>query len=460
MSFMNSGCPTAVTALAPMLTARLLATRRFIRWQRLCAGWLAMTLPFAPHAETRRDVTDAAPLTLDARLDLAQVLSMALLRDPALVVTEARAAEARQLERRAASWLAGDVVVGLRWQDSAPIDRRGIRESEGGLDLPIWRLGQRDAASAVADVGRQQSEAERLSRRLRVAGEVREAAWTVALARVRVTEAEQALSAALALEASVDKRIKVGDQAPADALSARDYRLEREARLQEAQIVRVHAELSYRLLTGLDSLPAALIEPLANSLADGAPNPHLAMAEAQRQRAQAEADLARRSRGGNPRLTVGARNEIGGDGRGIVSLGVGLNIPLGLSAAARGPEAQAAVLAAQADSDLAMARRRYIYQQHEVEHEYEAAGLARSRSRERAELARRELSNAAKAFSVGEIGLAERLLIETRARGALAEAATSELQYGLAIARFNQIQGQLPVPAASPLADSIPGVSP
>lgn len=472
---MNTGCQAAITPASgqtprvgrhprPALSSRLhgAAVGLLATLSVLLAGpALAVTA-----VEPPPEAVESQPLLLDAELGLAEVLAMALARDPGRVVGDARAAEARQLGSRAGSWLAGDAVIGLRWQDSAPVDRRGIRESEGGLDLPIWRLGQRDAAAAVAEGGRQQSEAEAQMRRLRVAGDVRETAWAVALARVRVAEAEQALAAARALEAVVDKRIAVGDQAPADALSARDYRLERESHLQDAQIVRVHAELSYRLLTGLDRLPAALTEAVAGARANDAPNPHLAMSEAQVQRARAEADLARRSRGGNPRLTVGARNEIGGDGRDIVSLGVGVSIPLGLSASARGPEAQAAVQAAQAESELALARRRYVYQQHEAEHEYEAAGRSRTRSRERAELARRELANAAKAFGVGEIGLAERLLIEIRARGALAEAATAELQYGLAIARFNQIQGQLPAAAAgaespaSPVADTNSGATP
>ena len=41
-------------------------------------------------------------------------------------------------------------------------------------------------------------------------------------------------------------------------------------------------------------------------------------------------------------------------------------------------------------------------------------------------------------------GLAERLLIETRARAVLGDAAAAELEYGRATARFNQIQGVMP----------------
>jgi len=390
-----------------------------------------------------RPVGDAG-LGNDAGLSLQAVVAAALARDPAVAVVDARGEEARVLKARADSLLAGDAALGLRWQDSGPLGRSGIREAEGGVDLPIWRLGQRDAAARLAAGSQAQRDAEAPSRALRVAGEVREAVWAVALARIRVAQADAALAAAQALEAVVRRGIEVGEQAAADALPAGDWRLDREARRQDAEIVLVHAELNYRLLTGLDRLPAAIAETTAAARGDGV-NPLLAPLAAQLARARAETDFARRSRGGNPRLTLGARNELGGPDNGnVASIGVGLSIPLGISAASRAPEAAAAIVAAQAETELALAERRYQYQHHEAEHELEAAAEARNRLRQRAALADRELANAAKAFAAGEIGVAERLLIETRARGVLGDAAGAELEHGRAIARLNQIQGVMP----------------
>lgn len=424
--------------MLPMLMKPGVLSPRAMALAVVLAVGLSLLLPAAA-----AEVTDAR-LADDAALTVAEVLAAALGRDPAAMIVEARAAEARTLERRARSWIAGDPALGLRWQDSGPVGRSGIREYEGGLDLPLWRLGQRDAAARLAAGGLAQAEAEALGRRLRVAGEVRESLWSVAIARTRLQQAEHALAAARALEAAVERRVAVGDQAPADRLPASDWRLDREARVQEAGIVLVHAELAYRLLTGLERLPVRLDEALAPARADSL-NPWLAPQQAQAVRARAEAELARRSRGGNPVLTVGARNELGGPDNGpITSFGAGLSIPLGLAAASRSAEAATAVAAAQADSELVLSQRRYQYLHHEAEHEFEAAAIARDRLRDRAGLAERELANADKAYAVGEIGLAERLLIETRARGVLGDAAAAELEYGRATARFNQIQGVLP----------------
>lgn len=415
---------------------RMLSSRSMAR-----AIGLAITLSLLPPAAA--EVTDTR-LADDAALSVAAVTAAALARDPAAAVVEARDLEARTLRSRAGSWIAGDPSVGLRWQDSGPLGRSGIREYEGGLDLPIWKLGQRDAAARLAQGGRAQADAEALSRELRVAGDVRESVWAVAIARARLKQAQEALAAAKALEAVVERRVAVGDQAPADRIPARDWRLDREARVQEVEIVLVHAELAYRLLTGLESLPVRFDEAVAPARADGL-NPWLAPQLAHAERAQAELALARRSRGGHPVLTLGARNELGGPDNGpITSVGAGLSIPLGVAAASRSAEAAAAVIAAQADSELALSRRRYQYLHHEVEHEFEAAGIASKRLRDRAGLAERELANADKAFSVGEIGLAERLLIETRARAVLGDAAAAELEYGRAAARFNQVQGVMP----------------
>lgn len=419
-------------------------------WPGIIAGLLATgALPAtgaadAVVAEPVPAGAESVELVADAGLDLAAIVDAALARDPAAVVVDARREEARLLEARAGSLLAGDVALGLRWQDSGPLGRSGIRETEGGVELPIWRLGQREAATRVAAGSRAQRDAEGQSRELRVAGDVREALWAVAIARVRVAVANEALDAARRLEAAVQRRIAVGEQAAADEIPARDWRLDREARRQEAEIVRVHAELNYRLLTGLDRLPTAFAEAVGRPRADGG-NPLLAPLAAQLARARAETDFARRSRGGNPRLTIGARNELGGPDNGnVASLGVGISVPLGITAASRAPEAAAAVAAAQAESELALAERRYQYLHHEAEHEFEAATEARDRLRQRAALAERELANAAKAFAVGEIGLAERLLIETRARGVLGDAAAAELEHGRAIARLNQILGVMP----------------
>lgn len=419
-------------------------------WPVIFAGLLAtITLPLTlAAAETVAEATPAAAesaeLSADGGLDLPAVVDAALARDPAAAVVDARREEARLLEARAGSLLAGDVALALRWQDSGPLGRSGIRETEGGVELPIWRLGQRDAAARLAAGSKAQRDAEGQSRELRVAGEVREALWAVAIARVRVAVADTALDAARRLEAAVQRRIAVGDQAAADEIPARDWRLDREARRQEADIVRVHAELNYRLLTGLDRLPAAFTESVGQPPADGG-NPLLAPLAAQLARTRAETEFARRSRGGNPRLTLGARNELGGPDNGnVASLGVGISIPLGITAASRAPEAAAAVAAAQAESELALAERRYQYLHHEAEHEFEAATEARDRLRQRVALAERELAHAAKAFAVGEIGLAERLLTETRARGVLGDAAAAELEHGRAIARLNQILGVMP----------------
>lgn len=417
---------------APLFLSRLLAL--------VCAATLSATALAA----------EDTPLAGDPALSVTAVLDAALARDPAAAIVDARSAEAGVLASRARSWLADDAAVGLRGQDSGPLGRSGIRETEGGLDLPIWRPGQRGAARDVADGSRAQRDAEARSRTLRVAGEVREAIWDVAVAQARVAQAREALAAAQTLEAAVDRRVALGDAAAADRLPARDWRLDREARLQEAEVVRIHAELAYRLLTGLDRVPAQADEADDHRVADAeaaasGEDPWLAADAAQLARARAEAALARSSRGGNPVLMLGARRELGGpDNTDINSLGVGVRVPLGIGAASRAPEAAAAIAVAEAESALKRAERRQIYLRHEAEHEREAALRARDRLQERAGIAERELVNAAKGWAAGELDFADRLRVETRAREVLGDAAVADLEYRRAVARHHQILGVLP----------------
>src|SRR5512139_2421118 len=76
-------------------------------------------------------------------LTLPGVITEAIQRDPNGVLTEAYLAEARALDRRASSLIAGNPVVALHYQSDQMRTDRGFHEWEGSLELPIWHFGQR-----------------------------------------------------------------------------------------------------------------------------------------------------------------------------------------------------------------------------------------------------------------------------------------------------------------------------
>src|SRR5512143_3207571 len=142
-----------------------------------------------------------------ASLTLPVVITDALQRDPNGVLTEAYLAEARALDRRASSLIAGNPVAALHdWSDQTRTDQ-GFRELEGSLELPLWHFGQRSASRKVADSAAQAATAAGSVQRLTVAGAVRESLWELAIAQERRTLAEQSLQTARQLEQDVEKRV-------------------------------------------------------------------------------------------------------------------------------------------------------------------------------------------------------------------------------------------------------------
>jgi len=380
--------------------------------------------------------------TASPAADLAQAVDAALQRHPAYQTLAAADYEASALDRRARSLVSDQPSLSLHLQDDRLASDTGLREWEAGLDLPLWRPGQRRAARDLGDSARDEAALRHRALALQVAGEVREAAWTLAITRNRARLAEQELVTARELEAQVQTLLARGDVPRTDLLLAREETLQREAAFNTAHTEARHALMAWRALTGTTDLPARLAEPRAS--ADLATNPLLAEAQALAARALAEQALVREQAGGAPVLTVGGRSEDDGFGQTRDSLGVGLSIPLGLKSH-RGPADGAAarqLAAAQAERDRQ--HRQLSLAVAEAEEAIAMSTQTLTIARARHELAAENLRLARKAYALGETGLADLLRVQARAFSAERDTVLRELERDRAIARYNQALGVAP----------------
>lgn len=402
---------------------------------------LSASLIGAPAWAAEPAHADELALRRDPHITLGAAVDAAWQRYPDATLAAARAQEAEALTRRGNSLIGADPALYLRHESDAAGSDTGLAEWEGGIELPLWRWGERSASRRVGDEARRDAQATAALLRLEVAGEVREAAWEAVLMENALALAQAELATARELEAQVERRVSRGELARADLLLARDQTLQSAARLQEAELSYRHAVLAYRRLTGLEALPEPLLETPVS--AEPQANPYLAAPSARLARSQAQLEQTRQASGGKPVLFLGGKSTDDGSGNTVDSLQASITFPLGSSHSGT-RRAEAALAVAESQAALARAHRALERMQHEAEHELEAARRSLSLAEERAALAEESGRLAKRGFDLGELSLAEYLRERSRTLAATREAAQRRIELGRQVARYNQALGVAP----------------
>lgn len=384
-----------------------------------------------------------------AATTLAEAVGAALaLAEQTPRVTAARR-EADAIRTQAGSLVAQDPALRVKYLSDELTEGGGANEWEAMVDLPLWLPGQRGARREVA--GALDGQASALERLLRweMAGRVRQAAWEAAFAEGRLRQAEIALEASRALEATVAKRTTAGELARVDLLMARQETLGREVDLQSAQVEARRAHDAYRHLTGADGLPEPLTEspPPTSDTAPVLPPNHPLLADSDGALARARADRKQvgLDRRGHPTLSLGGKRarELRGEDT-LDALQIEVSMPFGL--------------ASQSAPALASAERAYterLTELHRIRLEAEqalaTADIERLGAAEALAVAERRHALAQdatrlmrRAFELGETDLAELLRAEERAREASMDLELRRLEQGRALARLNQALGVIP----------------
>lgn len=351
-----------------------------------------------------------------------------------------------QAERLAASSLwAGSPALELSHRDDRWQTNQGRRESEVGLAWPLWLPGQRAARNAAVDAELDLGQAAVQAGRLYVAGLVREASWRISAQRADVELAEAQTQYLKGVSDDVDRRVKAGDLAHADALAARAELLSANA-AQNAVRNRLQAlQSQWTVLTGLEAIPdAAESVPAATGL-DLSAHPDVRLADLTVERARKRLDVVSVSRRDPPELMLRLRQDMPGRAEAAQnSIGIGVRIPLGtdgrnqpLKAVALSEldvaQTSAQRLRERLSAEAAVARAAVQAAQEQLDVERMRAGLLR----ERAGLIDRS-------FKAGETPLPELLRALSAASQAEATLARQQASAGLARARLLQTLGILP----------------
>ena len=383
---------------------------------------------------------------LPAGVTLGHALEAAWQRAVQARESDAQARRARAEQTAASSLWAAPPAVELNHLNDRAHSKAGRRETEVGLVWPLWLPGQRDARAAAADAESKLADAATQAARLRVAGQVREAAWKLSAAQAEAASVAAQARYLQGIADDVQRRVQAGDLARADALAARAELLEARSAQSEADQRVQAARAQWRTLTGLEAMPR-LQPPPAASLSDmpTEEHPELRLAAQAVERARKRLDSVNLSRRDPPELSVKYREESPGFGEAAQrGIGIGLRIPFGtdsrnapLQAAAVGEldvaEATEQRLRERQDADLALARSALQSAAQQLDGTRDRAGLLR----ERAQLVDTS-------FKAGETSLPELLRAANAAAQADAALARQQAALGLAHAQLQQALGLLP----------------
>ncbi|NMG16624.1 TolC family protein [Aromatoleum bremense] len=421
---------------APTFAAAELAWTKMSR--SLCAvGTLWLVGLASTGAVAAQSAADAAMPTIRLAVEAAWSRSAA-----------GRAAGARRdalAARRdaAASWTPEPPSMTVSQRSDRFNRNDGMRELEAELEVPLWMPGTRAAAAAVAAAEGDALDAGLERDRLDIAGEVREAVWSLRLAQNDIEANRRRVAEAEALAADVQRRVDAGELARIDANGARAALQQARAAQAEAESRLAREQRLFRALTGLTEIPADNETAPADSDIDR--HPALVgwrrAADAARARVH-EANAATRDA---PELIVGftrERGEVGARYENTTTIGV--RVPFGTDARNRPRIGAANAEWVEAEALAAQQRERLLAERDAARDELEQARRVVDFAAERARLAADTQQLLAKAFDLGEIDLPTRLRAENERFDAELALGRARLELARAASRLNQASGLLP----------------
>jgi outer membrane protein TolC len=313
------------------------------------------------------------------------------------------------------------------------------------MAVPLWLPGQQTAREAEAESALAEVAARSKALRLQLAGEVREAWWTLAAARQARDLAKRRAATAQALEADVLRRFKAGDLARIDANLAQGERLAAEADAIEAEAALLAAEQAWRNLTGT-AAPAVLAEEGKAAAREPAEDhPQLAAAAAAARTARSKLRVAEETRRDAPEFAVRVVRERGDFSEPYANtVGVKLTIPFSSGPRVRQENAAARAESSQADAELALARHKLQLDVDKARRDAAAAERQLAMARERRALAADNLRLAEKSFALGEADLVTLLRVRAGAFEAEAFHDRQQVAHAAAQSRLKQTLGVLP----------------
>jgi cobalt-zinc-cadmium efflux system outer membrane protein len=385
-------------------------------------------------------------LATSSEMTFAEVFAHALENSPEAMETPVREQQAQDYSSTGKSFLSGRPSLQLSYYDDGIIDSTGLTEMEYGVQLPLWRPGQRQDTRQMGRNYSEQVEAWKEALALSVAGKVRAVLGAIALAELEIQLQQQAVADAQQLNDITNTLFAAGEVARLELLQTQSMLLEQRSELLSADAMLVDAERLYNTLTGLEIRPDRPYQEaqIADKDIDGK-HPGLHYLHTAIDLADSNIKQNERVAMGNPQLTVGSRRERADQFQNYISsIGISLSIPFGgksfvsaQTSSARRAKVDAEVL--YQNSYLALNQAL-----HEVEHELFLLQQAEPLRQAQFDLSQQRHQMARTAYEVAETTLAQVVIAQQEAQQSERALKMLLLERQQLITEFNQILGELP----------------
>ncbi len=389
--------------------------------------------------------------TPSASTGLARALEQAWRLHPQAAGLDAREAEARAAQEVAAGLTPEPPSLAIGSLNDRYNRNLGRQEWEVELAAPLWLPGQKAAREAEATSRVEEAAAKRAALRWGLAGELREAWWSLAAARNVNALAIRRLATAQALEADVRRRYTVGELSRIDANLAQAEVLAASAEQAETETALLQAEQALRTLTGTvapqnvgEEVPTTLRRS-GGLLSMPDAHPSLVAAAAATRGARARVTVADESRRAAPELALRVVRERSDFAEPYANtVGIRLKIPFSSGPLVRRETSAAKADADQADAEMVRAQTRIQLEAERADRTLASSERQFLMAQERRQLSAENLRLSEKAFSLGESDLATLLRIRAAAFDAEAFLDRQRVARAAAISRLNQALGVLP----------------
>jgi cobalt-zinc-cadmium efflux system outer membrane protein len=429
-----------VQGIETLRYTRSLISHKTLSWASCLFSVLANVALGAPAHD------EDAELVVSNSLTLADVVVAA--RDHA---PEALLKAAQNDQAEAYSALGSGLVPGrVNWQASYLADtwsdNKGISETEIGIEVGLWRLRERQITNALGQAYEQRVADFDAYLLWLASGKVRSVLADIAGAEMGVAR-ELALAENLeAIKQVVAQSVFAGELAEIELLRLEQEIYEQQLALLSANSSLIDAQREYRVLTGLEILPADSSEQqVAETEAISSSHPLLRFLASEMEIAKRDTSRLALSSRERSTVSVGVRRAKSGDMLPPVdTFGFGVTIPLGGKRQSLPVVADARAEATRAEVALVNNMRELERQLHEAEHELGVICEALAISSERLMLSERRVAMALTAFDEAEMDLEQVLRVRLQmSEVARAHDALLQEQRAL-IARYNQAVGDIP----------------
>lgn len=334
--------------------------------------------------------------------------------------------------------------IGFGYSDDSFFDDLGKREYEVSVEMPLWKLGQRNVRAIQLYSEKKLLWSEMQVARLRFAESVRQAYWSAVAANLNVTLSKRRLKSSEDIAKDIEKRVKVGDLAPVDNLLTQESVLEAKNEYLESLQEQFEIQQHYESLVGVPPPKKWITEqPMDKELEK---HPMLQHLTGRVRLAQAEVQRLRVVQGENLSLEFSISSERENrqeeDAR---SFGIAFKFPFGESQQINTEITEAVAELTEAERELMLGERELkldiMFAENSLQTALAAQGLAERQLR----ISTTRLKLVQAAFDIGEVSLRELLLSRVNSDKAIQDVELRRIKTANSTSNLNQKRGLLPV---------------